>query len=28
VLKIMHAHFVPIHESFAWGKWRFVGRPA
>jgi ubiquinone/menaquinone biosynthesis C-methylase UbiE len=27
VLKIMHAHFVPVHESFAWGKWRFAGRP-
>jgi len=20
-------HFVPIHESFAWGKWNFVGTP-
>jgi ubiquinone/menaquinone biosynthesis C-methylase UbiE len=27
VLKIMHARFIPIHESFAWGKWRFAGRP-
>ena len=21
------AHFVPVHESFAWGKWNFVGAP-
>ncbi len=21
------AHFVPLHESFAWGKWNFVGTP-
>jgi ubiquinone/menaquinone biosynthesis C-methylase UbiE len=21
------AHFVPVHESFAWGKWNFVGTP-
>lgn len=20
-------HFVPLHESFAWGKWSFVGKP-
>ena len=20
-------HFVPLHESFAWGKWNFVGTP-
>ncbi len=28
ILKIMHAHFVPTHESFEWGKWLFSGRPA
>jgi SAM-dependent methyltransferase len=22
-----HAHFVPVHETFAWGKWNFVGSP-
>jgi len=20
-------HFEPLHESFAWGKWNFIGRP-
>lgn len=25
IKKIARAHFVPIHESFAWGKWNFVG---
>lgn len=20
-------YFIPVHESFAWGKWNFVGRP-
>lgn len=24
---IARAHFVPVHESFAWGKWNFVGTP-
>jgi ubiquinone/menaquinone biosynthesis C-methylase UbiE len=24
---IARAHFVPVHESFAWGKWNFVGIP-
>jgi ubiquinone/menaquinone biosynthesis C-methylase UbiE len=24
---IARAHFVPVHESFAWGKWNFVGVP-
>jgi ubiquinone/menaquinone biosynthesis C-methylase UbiE len=28
ILKIMHSHFVPLKESFTWGKWRFAGRPA
>jgi ubiquinone/menaquinone biosynthesis C-methylase UbiE len=27
VKKITRAHFVPVHESFAWGKWNFVGTP-
>jgi ubiquinone/menaquinone biosynthesis C-methylase UbiE len=27
IRKIAHAHFVPAHESFAWGKWNFVGAP-
>jgi ubiquinone/menaquinone biosynthesis C-methylase UbiE len=27
IRKLAHAHFTPIHESFAWGKWNFVGRP-
>jgi ubiquinone/menaquinone biosynthesis C-methylase UbiE len=27
IKKIARAHFVPIHESFAWGKWNFVGTP-
>src|SRR5882724_10808616 len=22
-----HAHFSPVHESFEWGKWNFVGYP-
>jgi ubiquinone/menaquinone biosynthesis C-methylase UbiE len=22
-----HAHFTPVHESFEWGKWNFVGYP-
>ena len=25
IKKIARAHFVPVHESFAWGKWNFVG---
>jgi ubiquinone/menaquinone biosynthesis C-methylase UbiE len=24
---IARAHFLPVHESFAWGKWNFVGTP-
>ncbi len=27
ILKIARAHFLPVHESFAWGKWNFVGAP-
>ncbi|HKV61271.1 MAG TPA: class I SAM-dependent methyltransferase [Candidatus Acidoferrum sp.] len=27
IKKIARAHFVPVHESFAWGKWSFVGTP-
>lgn len=24
---IAYSHFVPLHESFAWGKWNFAGKP-
>lgn len=27
ILKLGRAYFVPVHESFAWGKWNFVGTP-
>jgi len=27
IQKIARAHFVPVHEYFAWGKWNFVGTP-
>ena len=27
IKKVAHSHFVPAHESFAWGKWDFVGTP-
>jgi ubiquinone/menaquinone biosynthesis C-methylase UbiE len=27
IKKIARAHFVPVHERFAWGKWNFVGTP-
>jgi ubiquinone/menaquinone biosynthesis C-methylase UbiE len=27
IQKIARAHFVPVHESFAWGKWNFAGTP-
>jgi ubiquinone/menaquinone biosynthesis C-methylase UbiE len=27
IQKIARAHFVPVHEHFAWGKWNFVGTP-
>ena len=27
IKKITRTHFLPVHESFAWGKWNFVGTP-
>jgi SAM-dependent methyltransferase len=27
ITQIARSHFVPLHESFAWGKWSFVGIP-
>ncbi len=27
IKKIARAHLVSVHESFAWGKWNFVGTP-
>lgn len=27
IAELAHTHFVPIHESFSWGKWNFVGKP-
>ncbi len=27
IKKIARAHFVPVREYFAWGKWNFVGTP-
>src|SRR5216684_1705336 len=27
IKKIARSYFVPVHESFAWGKWNFVGTP-
>jgi ubiquinone/menaquinone biosynthesis C-methylase UbiE len=27
IKKVARAHFVPLYESFAWGKWNFVGTP-
>jgi ubiquinone/menaquinone biosynthesis C-methylase UbiE len=27
IRKIARKHFAPVHESFAWGKWNFVGTP-
>ena len=27
ILTLVRARFFPIHESFAWGKWKFVGTP-
>ncbi len=27
VLGLLRKYFMPIHESFSWGKCRFVGRP-
>lgn len=28
ILDLSHKYFSPIHESFAWGKWSFVGAPS
>jgi ubiquinone/menaquinone biosynthesis C-methylase UbiE len=27
IRKLVRARFTPIHESFAWGKWNFLGKP-
>jgi ubiquinone/menaquinone biosynthesis C-methylase UbiE len=27
IVKLARTHFLPLHESFAWGKWNFVGKP-
>jgi SAM-dependent methyltransferase len=27
VLRVAEKHFVTIHQSFGWGKWRFIGTP-
>jgi len=27
IKNLARVHFVPLHESFAWGKWNFVGTP-
>ncbi|HTR47782.1 MAG TPA: class I SAM-dependent methyltransferase [Verrucomicrobiae bacterium] len=27
ILELVRAHFTPIQETFAWGKWMFVGQP-
>lgn len=27
IRKVVRVHFAPVHESFAWGKWNFVGTP-
>jgi ubiquinone/menaquinone biosynthesis C-methylase UbiE len=27
IRKLVRAHFSPLHESFGWGKWNFVGHP-
>ena len=27
ITRLARAHFSPVHESFAWGKWNFVGTP-
>jgi hypothetical protein len=27
IKKVASAHFMPVHESFAWGKWNFTGTP-
>lgn len=27
ILKLAHAHFSPVQQTFAWGKWNFAGVP-
>jgi ubiquinone/menaquinone biosynthesis C-methylase UbiE len=27
VLRVAEKYFVPVHQSFRWGKWRFLGTP-
>jgi SAM-dependent methyltransferase len=27
IAKLARVFFTPVHESFAWGKWNFVGKP-
>ena len=27
ITELAHTYFTPVHESFAWGKWNFVGTP-
>src|SRR6267378_4793566 len=27
IRKVARAHFTPVHESFEWGKWNFIGHP-
>jgi SAM-dependent methyltransferase len=27
ILSLARTHFSPIHESFSWGKWNFLGKP-
>ena len=27
ITRLARSHFSPVHESFAWGKWNFVGTP-
>jgi len=27
IRKLAHTYFTPVHESFQWGKWNFVGHP-
>jgi hypothetical protein len=27
ILRLVHSHFVPLMEWFAWGKWNFLGTP-
>jgi SAM-dependent methyltransferase len=27
IARLARKHFEPLHESFAWGKWNFIGRP-